>query len=124
MLRAFCLLRVKSQPGSKRFPYYLRKPVSSSWFHSTLPESFSLAENWREEYARAFDALVRIDKRTPEETWRVCKWARADSFWASKFLSPLKLRRRNRERITYFDAFCAQMNGNKPCRPKTPESFI
>ena len=96
----------------------------ADWFHSTLPESFSLAESWREECARAFDALVRIDRRTPEEIWRVCKWARADSFWASRFLSPLKLRRRNRERVTYFDAFGAQMNGNRPCRPKPPESFI
>jgi hypothetical protein len=96
----------------------------ADWFHSTLPESFSLAESWREECARTFDALVRIDQRTPEEIWRVCKWARADSFWASRFLSPLKLRHRNRERVTYFDAFSAQMNGNKPCRPKPPESFI
>ena len=64
----------------------------ADWFRSTLPESVSLAKNWRDQWARAFDALVRTDKRTHEEIWRVSKWARADSFWAAKFLSPLKLR--------------------------------
>ena len=85
---------------------------------------FSLAESWREGWGRAFDALVRIDKRDPEEIWRVAKWARADSFWASRFLSPLKLRKRNQEGVTYFDAFSAQMNGNKARYKPSPESFI
>ena len=96
----------------------------ADWFRSTLPESFSLAESWREEWARAFDALMRIDKRAPEEIWRVSKWARADSFWVSRFLSPLKLRQRNQERVAYFDAFSAQMNGSRTRRKPSQESFI
>ena len=96
----------------------------ADWFRSTLPESVSLARNWRDQWARAFDALVRTDKRTHEEIWRVSKWARADSFWASRFLSPLKLRKRNQEDVAYFDAFSAQMNGSKARRKPSEESFI
>jgi hypothetical protein len=55
----------------------------------------------------------------------VCKWARADSFWAPRFLSPLKLGRRNQEGVTYFDGFSAQMlNGSKARRKHSEESFI
>ena len=96
----------------------------AEWFRSTLPERVSLAKGWREQWGRAFDALVRIDKRDPEEIWRVAKWGRADSFWASRFLSPLKLRKRNQEGVAYFDAFSAQMNGSKARRKPSEESFI
>ena len=97
----------------------------ADWFRSTLPERVSLSRRWREEWAGVFDDLVRIDKRTPEEISGVCKWARADSFWAPRFLSPLKLRRRNQEGVTYFDGFSAQMlNGSKARRKHSEESFI
>jgi hypothetical protein len=97
----------------------------ADWFRSTLRERVSLAKRWREEWARAFDDLVRIDLRTHDEIWWVSNWARADSFWAKNFLTPLKLRKRNKEGITYFDYISEQMlNGSKAHRKPSPPAIL
>ena len=87
----------------------------------TLPGDIRLGATWREQWARCFDNMQRLDKRRPEEIAGVCQWARSDGFWGQRFLSPLKLRERKRDGVTYFDAFAAQMNGaSKPQRRKNP----
>lgn len=86
----------------------------ADWFKTLLPETIRLSKTWRSEWAKTYDALVRIDKRTPEQIRQVCQWARADSFWARNFMSPLKLRQRNGDKILYFDVFVqskAKSNG-------------
>lgn len=81
------------------------------WFKSTLPESIQL-RNWQESFAKVYDDLMRLDKRLPEEIRSVCEWARTDSFWQARFMTPAKLRDRNRDGIKYFDVFGAQMNAS------------
>ena len=81
----------------------------AEWFRTTLPAGMNLAANWRTKWGKAFDDLVRLDKREPSEIREVARWARRDPFWSSQFLSPLKLRDRNREGVQYFDVFSERM---------------
>jgi hypothetical protein len=81
-------------------------------FRATLPSKVSLVAGWREKWGRAYDDLIRLDKLDQAEIERVWQWARTDAFWASQFQSPLKLRKRNREGVTYYDVFLAKLNGN------------
>ena len=43
----------------------------AEWFRTLLPGHLALPGNWREKWARCYDELVRLDKRTPEEIARV-----------------------------------------------------
>ena len=89
----------------------------AKWFKSTLPENISLKENWQDTFAEAYDELVRIDKRSPEQIREICQWARNDGFWQSNILSPAKLRKRNKEGITYFDMISAKMKPASATQP-------
>lgn len=80
----------------------------ASWFKSTLPPSVNLAPNWQESFGKVFDDLVRLDRRTPEDIRRISAWARSDSFWSSNFMSPAKLRTKNKDGVNYFDVFAAK----------------
>jgi hypothetical protein len=84
----------------------------ADWFKSTLPQTVNLESNWRQSFAKVHDELVRLDKRTPEQIKAVSRWARADSFWSPNFMSPLKLRKRNRDGTQYFDVFTEKMKTN------------
>lgn len=81
----------------------------AAWFKTLLPDDINLAPAWRVSWARAFDDMVRLDKRTHEEIAAVCKWARADAFWSGNFLTPAKLRQRDPNQVQYFDRFKADM---------------
>lgn len=83
--------------------------IFADWFKSTLPASINLPSNWRTSFAKDFDELVRLDKRDPDEIRRVSEWARSDSFWKSNFMSPAKLRKRNKDGIQTFDVLVAKM---------------
>jgi hypothetical protein len=96
----------------------------ATWFRGTLSDGHRLRDSWREDWGRAYDDLIRIDKRTPDEVWNVSKWARADGFWSSQFLSPLKLRKRNNDGTTFFDIFVAKMNKSNKPPPRRKESPI
>jgi len=86
----------------------------AQWFKSSLPETMNLPGNWQETWAKAHDDLVRLDGRTPEEIKAVCQWARTDDFWKTNFMSPAKLRDRNRDKITYYDVFAEKMKASAP----------
>lgn len=72
----------------------------------------SITANW----AKIYEQMLDIDKRSPEEIKKVCIWAREDKFWCTNFLSPVKLRDR-KDGVQYFDIFLAKMKvggGRKP----------
>ena len=81
----------------------------AQWFKSTLPKTVNLKANWQESFAKEYDDLMQIDKRSPEQIMAVCRWARTDSFWQKIFMSPAKLRKRNGEGIQYFDVIAEKM---------------
>ena len=107
-----------TQEGITRKATQGREPIAeittdggefADWFRSTLPAGMNLPANWRTRWGKAFDDLVRLDQRDPSEIREVASWARRDPFWSSHFLSPVKLRDRNRDGVQYFDAFTERM---------------
>lgn len=82
----------------------------ADWFKTLLPATVRLAPTWQAKWAKTFDDMIRLDARTPEQIAAVCKWARSHDFWQANFLSPIKLRERDRQGAMYFDRFLAAMN--------------
>ncbi len=83
----------------------------ADWFRSTLPPETRLCDGWRVSFAEAYDELVRLDGRDPGRILAISAWAREDPFWRMNFLSPLKLRRKNREGTCYYDVLAAKVEG-------------
>jgi hypothetical protein len=65
-------------------------------------------------WAKDFDLMIRIDKRTQEQILQVMEFCQTDSFWMSNILSPGKLRKQ-------FDQLW--MKKDKPKQGKVPEQF-
>lgn len=82
----------------------------AEWFRTLLPQGSNLPSGFKGKWAKCYDAMIRLDKRTDDQIMAVCKWARSDSFWSSNFQSPMKLRARNPEGVQYFDVFMGKMN--------------
>jgi len=75
------------------------------------PEKNDIKEmnRWRD----SMEKLIRIDGKEPTEIKKVVAWARKDEWWQSRFLSPLKLRKKNKDGIKYYDYFNEnRKNGN------------
>lgn len=86
----------------------------AEWFRETLPKNIRLTDNWLNQFANAYDDMIRLDKRTKREIFEVSQWARNDEFWSVNFMSPAKLRKR-KDGVLYFDLFQARMN--QPAKP-------
>lgn len=85
----------------------------ADWFKTLLPAGHRLESSWRTNWAKLYDDLLRLDHRTKAEVVAVCEWARRDNFWSANFLSPMKLRQKDRGGVCYFDAFRAKMTAPK-----------
>lgn len=57
--------------------------------------------NWYD----VLDKMIRIDGRDPEHIKNIIKRTRMDDFWRQNFLSVLKLRKKNKDGISYFTVF-------------------
>lgn len=62
--------------------------------------------------ADTFEKLGRIDRYTNEEIKNAIAWARADDFWSANFLSPCKLRSKDKNGVKYIDIFLAKIVKN------------
>lgn len=87
-----------------------RGKAFAEWFATLLPPGCRFAPGWQAKWAKTYDDMIRLDGRTPEQIAAVCRWARSHDFWASNFLSPVKLRTRDKQGAMYFDRFLAAMN--------------
>jgi DNA-binding MarR family transcriptional regulator len=103
------LHRRNSNEGTPRGDASIDGLNFADWFKGTLPESINLAKNWRTSFAKAYDDLVRLDGLKADSIRKVSEWARSSEFWSSNFMSPAKLRKRNRDGIRYFDVFSERM---------------
>jgi hypothetical protein len=77
-----------------------------------------------------FDKLMRIDGYTKDQIMQAIKFGRGDPFWSSNFLSPQKLRNKNKDGVKYIDVFLAKIlsngnnqTGNKPKYAATDEQL-
>lgn len=58
-----------------------------------------------ENSANTFDKLIRIDGYTPKDIESAIQKARDDPFWEKNFLSPVKLRDKDKSGVYYIDRF-------------------
>ena len=63
-----------------------------------------------------FELLIRIDCYKKEEIEKAILLGRGDQFWAKNFLSPLKLRNKDREGVRYIDKFLALKSKSEPIK--------
>jgi len=77
----------------------------SEWFKNLIPNTIKVTDNDLNNWRKCYDDMIEIDKRDVKEIVNICKWARQDEFWKDNFLSPLKLRRKNKDKIMYYDYF-------------------
>ncbi|MCG8342879.1 MAG: DUF4373 domain-containing protein [Chlorobiales bacterium] len=83
----------------------------ADWFRKIAPESAMFD---RDAWAQVWEQLRRVDDRqNPDEMKLAIQWARADPFWSTNFYSPLKLRKRNEDKVMYIDIFLAKMKQAK-----------
>lgn len=64
------------------------------------------------------DKLMRIDGYSVEQIKRAITFAVNDNFWQQNFLSPNKLRSKNKDGVKYIDVFLKRAENNKPTEPK------
>jgi len=109
------------EPKKKKKKEKKKKEVSekgmsfAKWFKSLLPEKTRTNTNDLRNWAECYDEMITKDKRTPKEISEICKWAREDRIWEAHFMSPLKLRKRNNDKVLYYEVF---KNGLKLSRQK------
>lgn len=88
-----------------------------------IPESFLLNEFCKQYFdvkfinnksLETFDNLIRIDNYSLEQVKSAIIYGRTDDFWRSNFLTPNKLREKNKEGVKYIDIFLAKAIKPKP----------
>lgn len=87
----------------------------AEWFKSTLPAEISAKTSKKQidEWADVYDKSLRLDGHTKIEIFKVCKWAREDSFWSQNFLSAVKLRTKDKSGFKHYDVFRLRMESEK-----------
>ena len=116
--------KVNQKKVNQKREVSLEANMFATWFKTSLPSDMSLQANWHQKFAETYDELVRLDKRTDQEIRQVCQWGRAEPFWQGNFHSPAKLRKRNKDGISYFDLFREKMkSSNKTTNQQTRPKF-
>ncbi len=82
----------------------------ANWFRSLLPDDIAarVKEKDLENWADTYDKLIRVDKHPREEIKAVVEFGRS-GWWAKNFLSPMKLRRPDKDGTPYYTVFYNQM---------------
>ena len=68
---------------------------------------------------KTFNLLITKDNYTVEQVQKAINFAKNDDFWDSNFLSPNKLRKKDKSGVAYIDVFLEQAKKNK----KTTDSI-
>lgn len=72
-------------------PYKLAAKLDEM-IHANNPDAKQKTEADLQRWAKSFDLMIRIDKRTPRQIYDVMFFSQNDSFWRLNILSPDKLR--------------------------------
>jgi len=87
----------------------------AKWFREQLPSEQRVNPTVLQKWAYAYDDMIRLDCRPPDQIRAVCEWGRKDNFWKSRLLSPAALRESNKSGVMKYDTILTQMkerNGN------------
>lgn len=76
----------------------------------TRPQTPAQIRDWHD----TLDKCIRIDGYTADQIREIVKRMRMDDFWRSNFMSIMKLRQTNKEKVKYIHVFAERMNS----RPK------
>jgi len=106
-----------NQEASKVSIYSNEVTELNEWSKEFFHEKF-IGENSLD----SFDKLIRIDNYSANEIKAAITWARNDDFWTSNFLSPLKLRNKDKNGVKYIDIFLAKNLKNGKNRPSNKEA--
>lgn len=86
----------------------------AQWFaEKHCPPELPSHKKNQESWAREYEMLRRIDRKTKEQIKDAVIWSRSDEFWSNNFKSPLKLRKKNSDGIMYIDVFLAKASESK-----------
>jgi hypothetical protein len=86
----------------------------AQWFNEKMkPESIKPSQSDLDKWGQEYDKLIRIDKKEKKQITDAVTWAREDEFWTKNFLSPLKLRQKNKDGIMYIDVFLEKLKTTK-----------
>jgi len=101
-------LQPPQPPKPKKEPS-IEGQAFAEWFMTIKPESLNPTARNKLNWARTYDELIRLDGRTDQEILRVCQWARGHPIWHEHFLSPCKLRTRDKQGVLYYEKFLEGM---------------
>jgi hypothetical protein len=76
------------------------------------------------DWMKCIHDLVNIDGYTLQDVNRAIIYAREDQFWKNNFLSLLKLRRKDKDKIRYIDKFIPGWNKDNKDKPLPGEDAI
>lgn len=92
----------------------------AAWFKKLIPEEQKTTPVGIASWEKCYVQLREIDKRSKAEIAKICEYGRNDDFWCKNFLSPLKLRRKDKSGVQYYDVLKSSMDTTKP-KGKAPE---
>lgn len=107
--------KISFSDESLLFVKWFKKLITENYF----PKNEKQINDWRE----CYDKLIKIDKRTKDEIKAVCEFARNDEFWSGNFFTPLKLRKKSKENICYFDMINEKLKRSTISKMETTEDF-
>jgi phage replication O-like protein O len=94
-----------------------------NYFISTLDKKLYPNDNQKIEWILEIEKCYRLNGYQYEEIEKIISIFRKDKFWEDKFLSPLKLRRQNKDGVTYIAYFWQQIKGKVQLKSsEIPES--
>jgi uncharacterized protein YdaU (DUF1376 family) len=100
----------------------LYKTVIGFFDEKTRPHTPSQINDWHD----TLDKCIRIDGYTADQIKEIVKRTRMDDFWRSNFMSVMKLRQTNKEKVKYIHVFAERMN-SKPRKvfgiPQVPRDY-
>ncbi len=105
----------KKELGAKSIQFSQEAKDICNVFTKTLDNKNMHPKNLKEKisWLKAIEECKSIDGYSFEQILDVVEYFREDAFWNTNFLSPLKLRRKNKEGIKFVDFFYEKMaNGN------------
>jgi hypothetical protein len=71
-----------------------------------------------------FHKLLEVDLYSGAEVMAAIEYARGDDFWTKNFLTPVKLRNKNKEGVKYIDVFLAKtLNNGKETRQPNAKGY-
>lgn len=96
----------------------------AKWFRDNLaPQSITVTDKILDDWAYQWYLLRAVDKRSDvKEVCAAIQWARGDPFWSNNFLTPMKLRTKDKNGVMFIDRFISEKNKIKH-NGKQPEDY-